>query len=99
MNNEEVISQIRSVLIKDWDPVGVGGNINLRDEYDGYIGPILNILSNNPSEQSIVDLLKNIEETEMGLVNINIKVINNVAEKLKMIGDVYFCECNEKHFK
>ena len=37
MIKNEVITEIRTILIKDWDPLGIGANLNLGDEYDGYI--------------------------------------------------------------
>lgn len=90
MKSKDLISLIRSVLFEDWDPVGVGHNLNVRDEYDGYIGSVITTLSNNPSVQSIAALLERIETTEMGIDNIDVKRLNYVAEKLKKIGDTYF---------
>ena len=54
MINNEVITEIRAVLIKDWDPLGIGTNLNLGDEYDGYIGSIIHILMYTPSLESII---------------------------------------------
>lgn len=83
----KLISDIRSVLIKDWDPIGIGDNPNLSDEYDGYIGSIINIIMQKCSVDVIVEFLKKIEETEMGIDNIDTIHLYNVAAKLKNIVD------------
>ena len=85
MKSNEIISEIRSVLIKDWDPIGIGDNPNLSDEYDDYIGPIIKILMQKLPSESIVSFLKRIEYTEMGIENIDINYLYDVAIKLKNI--------------
>ena len=84
-----MIADIRSILINDWDPAGIGDNPGLSDEYDVYIGSIINILKYKPSVETIVVFLKKIEETEMGIDNINIKYLYDVATKLKETEERY----------
>lgn len=90
MKNKDVVSEIRSVLIDDWDPIGIGDNLNLNDEYDGYIGSIMKILMQNSTADEIVEFLKKIENKEMGIDNNDIKHLYNVAVKLKKIGETYY---------
>ena len=80
-----IISNIRFVLISDWDPIGIGDIPNLSDEYDGYIGSIINILRQKLPIEAIVVLLEKIEKTEMGIDNIDVKSLYDVAVKLKKI--------------
>lgn len=89
MKDNKIISEIRSVLLNDWDPIGIGDNPNLYDEYDSYIGPILNILIQKLPNEKIIALLKEIEKTEMGVDNVDIKLLYDIAAKLKKIGDIY----------
>ena len=85
MKNNKLISDIRFILINDWDPIGIGNNSNLEDEYDSYIGTIINILKQQPTIGAIVSYLEKIEKIEMGIDNVNIKQLYDVAKKLKNI--------------
>ena len=85
MKDRKLISDIRSVLINDWDPVGIGDNPNLSDEYDGYIGSIINILKQKLSIEVIITFLEKIETTEMGIDKVDVDHIHDVATKLKSI--------------
>ncbi len=90
MKNNAIVLEIRSVLINDWDPIGIGDNPNLGDEYDGYIGSIMKILMQRLPNEEIVVFLKKIENTEMGIDNVDIKHLYEVAIKLKKIGDIHY---------
>jgi len=46
MSGDERAKNVRTVLLKEWDPLGVGDNPNLADEYDPYIPGILRLLDN-----------------------------------------------------
>lgn len=84
-----MITDIRAVLINDWDPVGIGNNANLSEEYDGYIGSIIQILMQKSSIESIFLFLKKIENEDMGGINTDIKTLYNIAAKLKKVGEKY----------
>lgn len=90
MKENEVITEIRTVLSKDWDPVGIGENSNLGDEYDGYIGSIIQILMHEPSIESIISLLKKIENEDMEIENTDTKCLYCIATKLMRIGEKYY---------
>lgn len=90
MENNKLISDVRPVLLNAWDPLGVGNNPNLKDEYDGYIGSITNILARNLPIEEIVALLEKIENTEIGMIHTDRKHLYNVAVKLKYVGDKYY---------
>jgi hypothetical protein len=55
------IDQVRQVLLADWDPLQVGANQMLSDEYDSYLGKIMKSLDSGDPEQ-IVDALAKIED-------------------------------------
>ncbi|MBO9560885.1 MAG: hypothetical protein J7515_20165 [Caulobacter sp.] len=51
---------MRQVLLADWDPLHVGSNPMLSDEYDSYLGKVLKTLDAGEAER-IVDLLVELE--------------------------------------
>jgi hypothetical protein len=64
----ELAEKIRIVLLRDWDPVGIGDNPNLRDEYDSYIPELVRILSApSVNREAILAYLLEIETDRMGL--------------------------------
>lgn len=58
MNNQE---NIRRVLLEHWDPLCVGNNIHLSDEYDDFIEPLQRLLAENPSIKKLVQKLTDLE--------------------------------------
>jgi hypothetical protein len=53
---------IRAILLKDWDPLGVGDNPHLSDEYDAYIAGILRLLDTHCTVDQLERYLLDIEE-------------------------------------
>lgn len=54
------IDEVRRVLLADWDPLSIGSNPMLSDEYDAYLGKVLKALDTGEAER-IVDLLVELE--------------------------------------
>jgi len=64
----DLVEQIRTILLRDWDPVGIGDNPNLKDEYDSYLPELVRILRISPvSEDAVLAYLQKIEVDRMGL--------------------------------
>ena len=61
MNAEIAVTlgRIRSVLLEDWDPIGIRGIPGAADEYDSYAMPIYSILRQHRSEEALLDYLEN----------------------------------------
>jgi hypothetical protein len=56
--SREVRVQIRKVFNEVWDPIGVMKDPEWpRDEYDGYIGGMFELLTSNATDQEIDDYL------------------------------------------
>ncbi len=53
MDNFKRTQEIRTILLNDWDPLGVGENSNLSDEYDNYIPGILLLLDAHCTEDAV----------------------------------------------
>jgi hypothetical protein len=54
--------EIRAILLKDWDPLGIGDNPNLADEYDHYIPAILRLFDTHGTVEELERYLADIEE-------------------------------------
>ena len=83
---KEIMDAIRSVLVNDWDPIGVMDDPEWpRDEYDAYIGEIYKFLAQGESAEFIARHLCLIEENRMGLGCPALHFRLPVAQKLKAI--------------
>jgi hypothetical protein len=61
--SRRIRSEIREILLRLWDPIGVKNEPLAQDEYDAYIGGIFSLLTENASEEELkVHLWKIIEE-------------------------------------
>ncbi len=58
---------IHDVLIKEWDPIGVGDEPNAQDEYDDYIPVIYRLLSERRIDAEVARHLDLIETESIGL--------------------------------
>ena len=59
--------KVRKVLLKDWDPIGVGDDPHAHGEYDSYVWPFYRLLAGGGSREAVAQLLLSIEKAEMGL--------------------------------
>jgi hypothetical protein len=58
---------IRTILLTDWDPIGIADEPRAQDEYDAYIGPIRRLLDGPEARARVSDYLMMIERERMGL--------------------------------
>ena len=73
-------NQMRDVLNRDWDPIGVADIV--ADEYDMYIGQIHSLLAKSTSENDIAEYLLWVEVGRMGLTGTPISQRLVVAKNL-----------------
>ena len=59
--------RVRAVLLEEWDPIGVGGRVQTRDEYDGYALRIVGLLVRRAPVQALADFLWRTETVTFGL--------------------------------
>ena len=81
---KRLITEIIAILFNDWDPIGVSSNPNLLDEYDRYAYRVIQMLLKNRSVQDIANLLRSIEEEEIGCTT-DEDVLCRVATKLQSL--------------
>jgi hypothetical protein len=67
--SREIRSQIRRVLMKEWDPIGVKDTPEAADEYDMYIGGVYRLLKEGAPEDEIFTHLRGIETGRMELTD------------------------------
>lgn len=53
------MTDIRQILIDDWDPIGIKGS-GPDDEYDSYIAGLYRLLTKKPTEDEIMEHLYSI---------------------------------------
>lgn len=59
---------VRDVLLRDWDPIGISGIPEARDEYDDYADAVLGMLINeNATAEDIAGYLFKIATENMAL--------------------------------
>jgi len=66
MNQVEFTRRVREILLRDWDPCGVGDNEALGDEYDRYVPAIARLLVRRISAEVVTNALVEIE-SELGV--------------------------------
>jgi len=70
MGTKPTIDDIRSILLRDWDPLGVGNNPKLSDEYDSCIPVIYRMIQGGTTAQEIQQYLIAVDEKWGGSPNI-----------------------------
>jgi hypothetical protein len=76
--SREVRRAIRRVLLEVWDPIGIGDEPNAQDEYDGYVGPIFELLAVGKSDRDIEQYLHSVV-SGMGMDSSRVSLANVVA--------------------
>ena len=59
--------RLRIVLMREWDPIGVAGTPEARNEYDGYLGTVAERLRADASRDDVAALLESVRCNRMGL--------------------------------
>jgi len=59
--------QTDEILHYMWDPIGVAGVAQARDEYHSYLPQVFKLVLNNESKEKIATYLLDIEENQIGV--------------------------------
>jgi hypothetical protein len=81
-SEKDLVEKIRIILLDDWDPIQIGTNPHLRDEYDIYIADIIKLLEKNADIYQLMSLLDEIENEYIG-TSTNDGIRHKVSVKLK----------------
>jgi hypothetical protein len=60
-------SDLRSLLMDCWDPIGVTETPEAKDEYDGYAGQLGTMLRNGADARAVAEYLSEVQTDRMGL--------------------------------
>ena len=63
--SRRIRAEIRQVLLRSWDPIGIRDEPNAQNEYDSYLGGIYELLVRRATEQEIAAHLFNIVKDRM----------------------------------
>ena len=78
-------AQIRQVLLRDWDPIGVREIPEAQDEYDSYVGGVYRLLASHAQDDELVEHLYRIERETMGLGPRDKSGLLHVVQKLRAL--------------
>ena len=81
MLNKDLRQRVDEVLHCIWDPIGVSGVPEARDEYAGYVLPVVGLLNSGESAETIAKYLFDVVTDRMGLTG-NLAHDREVAEVL-----------------
>jgi hypothetical protein len=84
MTIDRLTDKVRTILLNDWDPIGVAGIPEAADEYDRYAAPIERMIAAGSPISELAEHLVGIEVDMMGLGG-NPERARVVAAKLKRI--------------
>ncbi len=77
---------IRTILLKDWDPIGVADTAEAENEYDSYVAQIYGMLIRREPSSKLLEFLWWAETENMGLCG-NRAHTTQVAERLVRLSD------------
>src|SRR5258706_9774686 len=78
----ETQRSIRQVLLRNWDPVSVRGELQARDEYDAYVGGVYKLIASGATVHELADHLARVEAEYFGFQVTDPTMLIPVAEKL-----------------
>ena len=61
--------QVRTILMDEWDPIGVCGEPNATNEYDSYIPKIKTLLRAKSGVDAVMDFLDWVATEQMGFTS------------------------------
>lgn len=78
----KIHQDIATILLKEWDPIGVADNPRAHDEYDRYVGGIYRLLASGATPRTMAEHLSRLEWEQMGLRQTDPEMLIPVAESL-----------------
>jgi hypothetical protein len=81
-------SQIRQILLSDWDPTNASRSEAAAGSYDDYIDPLHDMIQSNVGEGAIVDYLYDREGEIMCFPGLGKQRLIRVARRLLSLRDV-----------
>ena len=79
---KEIQNAIRTVLFREWDPIGINDVPELSDEYNPYVGKVYRALVSGHSQQELITLLHTLESEDIEIFCGDTSELTEVANKL-----------------
>jgi hypothetical protein len=57
LSRDALYDAVKTILMQDWDPIGVSDVAAAQDEYNPYVGPLVTMLRRNASIEMITAYL------------------------------------------
>ena len=83
--SRRIRADIRQVLLKVWDPIGVKDEPYAQDEYDGYLGDVFELLTSRASDDRIIEYLWQMVTEHMGLPSATMDDMRSTVAALRQI--------------
>lgn len=77
-----LLSEVRAILLEDWDPLGVGDNPNLADEYDCALAEVMAAVGRARMWNDVAAKLCEIERDHFGMTGTAAAGLEPVALRL-----------------
>ena len=84
-NFEQIRSQLRQILLEDWDPHDAFKRPEAHGAYDAWIDPLQDTLAAGASEEQVMDWLHEREKETMCFPSIGRERLRRVARKLRQV--------------
>lgn len=75
-------SQLRTILLEDWDPHNAQRSEAAHHTYDVYLDPLITLLQTNPIDDVVMDWLAEREKETMCFPSLGRERLRRVARKL-----------------
>jgi hypothetical protein len=82
--SRQVRAEVRRVLLRTWDPIGIQDEPNAQNEYDGYIGRTYELLVGGAPDSELIDYLFWAVHEHMGLDAAREDMLPTLAELRKI---------------
>jgi len=83
-NIRGIKGRIRTILMEEWDPIGVSDIPEAADEYDSYLGGIYELIARGADTEEIGSYLRTIEVEQIELVIPDSQRIRAAASLLRL---------------
>jgi hypothetical protein len=81
-SDDPLFSAVREVLLREWDPIGIGTNEKCFDEYDSYVSTVCRMVRQGVNEYRLTKQLTRFQLDSMGLTVVDEDLNQRVARKL-----------------
>jgi len=87
LSPDELLTQIRTVLLEDWDPHNAIRSEAAHHTYDAYLSPLTKLLQTKPTEDQVMNWLHEREKETMCFPSLGQERLRRVAQKLIRIAN------------